>query len=224
LRLFEVGSRHGVSDIDGDTTETRCVAGIVIGSHLPEQWGEKATPVDVFDVKADVEALLTLGAGTAFEAGAHPALHPGRCARLVLGGQSVGWLGEIHPRLAAQFDLPGCILFDIDATAVSGRTPPSYRMISRYPSVRRDLAVVVARSVPAGRLLDAVRGAIPGILLDAFVFDIYTGSPVAATEKSVAIGLILQDTSRTLTDEDADAALHAARATLDREFKARIRE
>ena len=182
--------------------------------------------VDLFDVKADVEALAAmsgLGAALAFEAATHPALHPGRTARVLLGGREAGWLGEIHPSLAAAMELPGAVLFEIGLAALE-RPRPAYRAASVYPSVRRDLAVQVAREVPVAQLLATIRAAGAGLLRDVFVFDIYTGPQVGDTEKSVAIGLILQDTSRTLTDEDANAVLQAATAALGRVHQARIRE
>jgi phenylalanyl-tRNA synthetase beta chain len=225
VRLFEVGARY-LARAGAEHVEERCISGIAVGSRRPEQWGERAAPVDVFDVKADVEALLGLAglrAAIAFEAAVHPALHPGRSALIRAGGVDAGWIGELHPSLATELELPGAILFELQLDRLA-RPRPAYSGVSVFPAVRRDLAVLVGRDVAAAALLAVVRSAAPPLLREAFVFDIYTGPQVGEAEKSVAIGLILQDTSRTLTDEDANGVLQTVRAALGREFQARIRE
>ena len=226
VRLFEVGSRFTGAAGDDHREET-CIGGIALGSRLPEQWGSQTAPIDVFDVKADVEALLGLtGRAHAmrFEPAGHPALHPGQSARILDDSDPIGWIGEIHPALARELEMPPAVLFEIRASTVVSKDRPAYRPVSRFPSVRRDLAVIVSRDISAAALLDAVRKTAPATLREAFVFDIYTGQQIGATEKSVAIGLILQDTSRTLTDEETDGILHRIRAALGSEFQARIRE
>jgi len=226
VRLFEIGARYFSGDAEGQAEE-RCIAGIATGSRWPEQWGGRTQALDVFDVKADVEALLALGGrrtACGFEAAHHPALHPGRCARIRVEGREAGWLGELHPALAAELELPGAVLFELRVEVL--RHPrPVHAAVPVFPAVRRDVAVVVGREVPVARLLAVARAAVPAaILREAFVFDIYSGPQVGNTEKSVAIGLILQDPSRTLTDEDANSALQDVRAALGREFQARVRE
>jgi len=178
-------------------------------------------------VKADVEALLARGGrldAVSFEVASHPALHPGRSARIRVAGRDAGWLGELHPALAAELELPGTMLFELSLEALIP-SKPSFAGFSQLPAVRRDIAMVVTRDIPVASLLARVRATTPPALLrDAFVFDIYTGPQVGNAEKSVAIGLILQDTSRTLTDEEANGVLQEVTAALGREFKARIRQ
>jgi len=226
VRLFETGA-HYLAGSPAGQGEARWLGGIATGSRWPEQWGEPMQPVDIFDMKADVEALLALGGrrgAAGFVAGTHPALHPGRCARIRVSGEDAGWLGELHPSLAAALDLPGAVLFELRIDSLR-RPRPVHGGLSVFPAVRRDVAVVVGREVPAAQLLAVARSAVPAaILREAFVFDIYSGPQVGNTEKSVAIGLILQDPSRTLTDEDANGALQDVRAALGREFQARVRE
>lgn len=227
VRLFEIGTRFLPGAGADAHREDTVLAAVACGRRLPEQWGSDDAEVDVFDLKADLQAVLRLAgvaAATSFEPAVHPALHPGRCARVLLEERPIGWLGEIHPQLAAQWELPGAVLFEIEASAVTERRIMSCRAPSRFPAVRRDLAVVVARGVAVASLLEEIRRAAGSVLQEAFVFDIYTGPQIADTQKSVAIGLILQDTSRTLTDADADAVLHASRSALARTFEARIRE
>jgi phenylalanyl-tRNA synthetase beta chain len=227
VRLFETGTRF-LPDAAAGHREEAVVAGVAVGPRWPEQWGAAAAAVDYFDVKADLEALLALGGHgdhATFEAAGHPALHPGRSARVSgRDGTVIGWLGELHPALARELDMPAPVVFEVLAAAVLVRERPGYTGISRLPSARRDVAVVVPRSLPAAELIAVVREAAPGTLRDAFVFDIYTGRQVGDAEKSVAIGLILQDTSRTLTDEDADCILLTVRQALSDKLKARIRE
>ncbi len=228
IRFFEMGTRF-VGTPGGGHREEMSIAGVAIGNRLPEQWGAPAAAIDVFDVKADVEALLKAGGQPGrwkFEEAAHPALHPGRAAQILDGSAPVGWIGELHPAVARDLELPAVtvVLFELQARAATDVAKPVYRPVSKFPSIRRDVAVVVAREVSTAALLDVVRRAAPIILREAFVFDIYSGPQVGPTEKSVAMGLILQDTSRTLTDDDADGILKAVRAALAREFQARIRE
>jgi phenylalanyl-tRNA synthetase beta chain len=226
VKLFEIGPRF-IGGPDGGHRETTCIAGIAVGGRLPEQWGVPATPVDFFDIKADVEALAAIGAGAGrvrFEAGDHPALHPGRSVRILEGSQAVGWLGELHPAVARDLDMPSAVVFEIEARVATDKAKGTYRRASKFPSVRRDLAVVVPQEVSADALLEVIHKAAPATLRDSFVFDIYTGPQVGAADKSVAIGLILQDTSRTLTDEDAEGILQSVKAALGRAFQARIRE
>jgi len=226
VRLFEIGPKFAEAT-DGGIVEQRCVAGMAAGSRFPEQWGVEPGDVDVFDVKADIEALLAaLGcrARAAYRREAHPALHPGRSGRIFIDDKAVGWMGELHPKLCTTLELPACVAFEIELDRIAGGMSPAIASLSVFPSVRRDLAVVVPRDVEAGALLSALRASLGAVLVQAFVFDIYTGPQVGDTEKSVAMGLILQDPSRTLTEQDAQQALESARIALSRAFNARFRE
>lgn len=226
VRLFEVGSRFLLGSGPGHVEEPS-VAAVAVGARLPEQWGAESAPVDFFDVKADVGALLSLAgrdAGVTFQPVTHPALHPGRCAAIMIDGRHIGLLGEMHPALAGRLEMSNVVLFELQVAAIAARSRPGFRNISRYPAVRRDLSPVVPRELEAATLLAVVRGAAPPSLQEAFVFDIYAGPQISATEKSVSIGLILQDTSRTLTDEEVEEAVRRVRASLVSELAARFRE
>jgi phenylalanyl-tRNA synthetase beta chain len=226
VRLFEASrSYHGTLD---DHHEVVRLAGLATGSRLPEQWGDKAQGVDFFDIKADVEAVLALTGNEVaarFEATEHPALQPGQAAEILRGDEVVGVVGKLHPRLAKQFDLKKAVyLFELDAEKTLASAAPSATVISRFPAIRRDIAVVVDDHVSAAALVDAVAMAAPELIQDVRIFDIYKGERIEAGRKSVAIGLILQETSRTLTDEDADAAMAAAIAKLEDKFAAELRD
>ncbi|MCK6372055.1 MAG: phenylalanine--tRNA ligase subunit beta [Gammaproteobacteria bacterium] len=221
VRLFEIGTRFSENG-----EETR-VAGLVVGARYPEQWGIAPARADVFDIKGDLEALLALAGKSGdvcYESRAHPALHPGRSAAVLIGGKRIGWVGEIHPALGTDMELAAASLFEVSASALFQKARPAYSAISKFPAVRRDLAIVVSREVATAVLIDVIREAASPLLREVSVFDIYMGPQIASTEKSIAIGLILQDTCRTLTDEEADATLQRTRSALVRELQATFRE
>jgi phenylalanyl-tRNA synthetase beta chain len=226
VRLFELGRKFR---LEGSTLhEVPVLAGIAAGPVLGEQWGMPSTEVDFFDVRSDVEALMrATGAVASFSlvSGSHPALHPGQCARILRDGTPVGWLGRLHPEVARRLELTySAVVFEIETESGLEAIVPRFAEISRFPSVRRDLAVLVAESVPAQALLDTVRRSTGELLKGLVVFDIYRGHGIAEGFKSIAIGLNLQDISRTLTDEHTDAVVAKVVADLEREHSATIRD
>jgi phenylalanyl-tRNA synthetase beta chain len=224
VRLFEIGSKY-LRQADERTEET-VIAGVALGAAEPEQWAVSASAVDFYDLKSDVEALLSLsGRGSEFEPASHPALHPGRCARILCEGREAGWIGELHPRILRALELPSvAYAFELRADVALAARVPAFEPVSPYPAVRRDLAVVVAEDVKGEQLLRAARAAAPSYLRNIHIFDVYRGEGVESGRKSVALGLIFQDSSRTLTDADADDAIRAVRSELERAFNARIRD
>ncbi|MCE7901448.1 MAG: phenylalanine--tRNA ligase subunit beta [Gammaproteobacteria bacterium PRO9] len=226
IRLFESGIRFkpGATGLG----EQSVVAGLIAGSVDPEQWGEQTRRVDFFDLRADVEAVLATVAPAMpciWKAARHPALHPGQCAELLRDGRHLGWVGALHPTLVQHFDLDHApLLFELDSVSLLKTRPGRYTGLSRFPTVRRDIAVVVADDTPVGRLSEAAREAGGARLVDVVVFDIFSGKHVEAGQKSVALGLILQETSRTLTDADADEIVGGVVQRLARDFNARIRD
>lgn len=226
IRLFESGIRF--KPTAAGLEEESMVAGLVAGPVNPEQWGEESRPADFFDVRADIEAVLATVAPSmpcSWEAGQHPALHPGQCVQLRRDGQHLGWLGALHPTLVQKFDLDHApLLFELDSVSLLKSRPGRYTGLSRYPTVRRDIAIVVGADTPVGRLVNVVQDAGGSRLIDVVVFDIFSGKHVEAGQKSVALGLILQETSRTLTDADADEIVGGVVQRLARDFNARIRE
>ncbi len=226
VRVFEASrSYHG--ELDAHTEVVR-LAGLVTGPVAPEQWGTKPEGVDFFDIKADVEAVLALTGDTSditFESTEHPALQPGQAAVIKRGDESLGVIGKLHPRLAKQYDLKrGVFLFELDAAKALASAAPEAQAISKFPAIRRDIAVVVDDAVSANELVEAVASSAPELIRAVRIFDIYKGERIEAGRKSVAIGLILQETSRTLTDEDADTAMAAAIANLKNKFAAELRD
>ena len=226
LRLFEIGHRFE-ADADGAVVEHDVLAGFASGPAWPEQWGEADRDIDFFDVKSDVEALLRLtgrGAVLSFAPAEHPALMPGQTARIKLAEDAVGWLGAVHPKLQRDYDMKKpCFVFALRLDLAFAATVPKFVEYSKFPAVRRDLAIVVDENITAQQLLDHVRAAAGPLLRAAIPFDIYRGESVDSSRKSVGLGLILQDTSRTLTDEDADQTVQSVTRHLEHELGATIR-
>ena len=226
VRLFEIGrSYHGTLEAPNEVVR---IAAVASGSGLPEQWGAKTRPVDFFDVKADVMALIGLGGSiddVRFESLEHPALQPGQSAAIRRGDRDIGLLGKLHPNVARHFELKRpTYVFELDAMATLASSAPRATPVSRFPAIRRDIAVVVAESVSASQLADAIKATNNTLIRSVRIFDIYTGPGIEAGRKSVALSLILQETSRTLTDEDADAAMAVAVQKLQQDFGAELRD
>jgi phenylalanyl-tRNA synthetase beta chain len=222
IRLFEHGARFQ------QDSETDLLAGIALGARDPEQWGTTSTPIDFFDVKQDVEALFARTGAPgefAFVPDALPCLHPGRSARITRGGATIGWIGELHPRLVQSLDFTYApMLFEVEYRPALSAKMPRFEEISRFPRVRRDLAVVVDEKVSLSQLHERVTFAASSLLRDIRVFDVFRGPGIENGRKSVALGLIFQDNSRTLADEDADRLLAAIRADLSATLGAGFRE
>ena len=219
VRLFEVGAifKRDERVQDGPLTvagysQPKKVAAIAYGQTVEEQWGQPARNVDYFDVKADLEALFAPRT-LRFSKAAHPALHPGRSADIMLDGNVIGCLGELHPRWQQKYDLPlAPVLFEVDATALQQRLVPSYQEISKFPAVTRDIALLVKNHVQAQDLLDAFNAerqasTVGGIVQAIVLFDEYRGKGLENDEKSLAFRFTLQDTQATLNDNNVDAAM-----------------
>jgi phenylalanyl-tRNA synthetase beta chain len=154
----------------------------------------------------------------------HPALHPGKCARMLRDGEPVGWLGSIHPSLAATLDLPSTVqLFELETTALGGAPRPAFAPLSKFPSIRRDLALVVDETLDFEAVRRCASAAAGDLLRELVLFDLYVGEKVDSGRKSLALGLILQATSQTLTDDDVAAVVERVLAALKTEVGAELR-
>jgi phenylalanyl-tRNA synthetase beta chain len=229
VRLFEIGTKFCVSSQSGnELQEVESLAGIATGSRWPQQWGSSTEPVDFYDVKADVMDLLTLtgdAASVRFVPDTLPVLRPGRSARIYRNATPIGWVGEMHPQaLKALNFAASAFLFELDIASAFACKQLKYQKISKFPSVRRDIAIVVDESVPLAVLQENVTVSASGLLSELRVFDVYRGPSIETGRKSIALGLILQDSSRTLTDVDADAVVTAVAARLRDVLSATIRD
>ena len=226
VRFFEHGLRF--YQAGDDIRQEVMIAAIATGSLLPEHWDGQGSPVDFYDIKQDVEAIIQNrddDANLEFVAAEHAALHPGQSARILVAGKELGWLGRIHPSLAAACDIsPDACLFELAYDAVCRRTLPQFREISRYPSIRRDLAIVVDEQIEVQTVVDVVSKAAGALLQDMVIFDIYQGQGIESGRKSIAFGLILQDSSRTLIEEDIETAVGRVTEQLGKVIGATLRD
>jgi phenylalanyl-tRNA synthetase beta chain len=224
VRLFEVG-RVFARGAEAPR-ETPRIAAAACGPARAEQWSGDGREIDFHDLKGDLESLAALAghAGLRFVPSERAWLHPGRSAEVFRGERHLGCLGHLHPRLLKALDLDHEVLvFELDADALRERALPRAGTLSRFPSVRRDLAMVVPDTVSWSRLDDSLRRALGGLLKDLVVFDQYTGPGLEAGCKSLAMGLILQDDSRTLAEQDVEQLVQTALAALAADCGARLR-
>ena len=239
VRVFELGRvfMRDASVKSSDTTvdgihQPMRVAGLAAGSASALQWSSKEQPVDFYDVKGDVEALLAPQQLT-FEPSDHPAMHPGRCAKVMLNGVAIGVVGELHPQWRQVFELPiAPILFELELDAVLHRALPYFTPLSKHQAVQRDIAVLVAEQVTHAALLRAIWAApTAGLLKDARLFDVYrakpardgSGADAEAVDKSLAVRLTLNGDDATLTEAQIDAAVQAVVGQLGNDLGARQR-
>ncbi|HEX5056433.1 MAG TPA: phenylalanine--tRNA ligase subunit beta [Gammaproteobacteria bacterium] len=226
LQIFEIGSKYLLQSTE--IKEEMLIAGLRYGPQSQEHWDKKHGLADFYDIKGDVERLIAYtGLPVRFEPMIHSALHPGRTAAVYLDNNCIGWLGEVHPRIRQTLDLgEGTTIgvFELRLDFLLRKKVPSYHPISRYPSIRRDLALVVDQSVTWAQFEACLLSVAPSYLTEVRLFDVYTGKGVISGRKSFAIGLILQEISRTLTDTEIESAIGRILQTLNQNLGATLRE
>ncbi len=226
LRLFEIGRRFVVAN--GKIVQDRMLAGAVSGAALAPQWGMPPRTVDLFDVKSDIEALIALTGRSQdwrFRPAEHPALHPGMTAEILFDGSQAGWIGVLRPELMDRLGVTQpAVLFELTCAALEQARLPSYRDISRFPAIRRDLAIVVDEAVAAERVLECITRTSGDLLVNLELFDEYRGKGIDSGRKSIALGLTLQHSSRTLKDEEVDELLARSLAILATDLGAMLRQ
>lgn len=242
VRVFELGRVFfkDASVVDSDTTvkgfyQPMRVAGLAYGAAEQLQWGRVDAKVDFYDVKGDVEALLA-PLKPVFEAAEHPAMHPGRCARVLLDGQAIGFVGELHPQWRQEWDLAQApVMFELELDAVLARQVPVFAPVAKHQAVERDIAVVVKEAVTHAQVMQAIAAGVPGgMLRHAVLFDVFrpkklkageeaAPGSLAQDEKSLAVRLTLGRDDASLTDVDIDTAMQAAIAALQTQVQARLR-
>ncbi|KRW57994.1 phenylalanine--tRNA ligase subunit beta [Pseudomonas sp. TTU2014-080ASC] len=226
VRLFESGLRF-VGQLE-ELQQEPMLAGVVCGGRLPEAWAHGRETVDFYDVKADVEALLA-SAGAAgsfsFVPGEHSALHPGQTARIERDGKLVGYIGAIHPELAKALDLDQTVfMFELLLSEITRGQMPKFQELSKFPEVRRDLALLVDRDVPAQSLLNTIRETAGEWMTDLKLFDVYVGKGIDPDRKSIAVGLTWQHPSRTLNDDEVSTTTQNILTSLEQRFNATLRK
>ena len=223
LRLFELGQCF---QAEGETVQTTRLAGLVMGSCHPEQWAQAKRPVDFYDIKADVEVLLGtwLDEPLRWEPSDHEALHPGRSADVYWHDRCVAQVGALHPQLQETLGLHVPVyLFEITINNLPLPVAPCYQALSKFPAVRRDLAIVLDQKIAAQAVIDSIYSSVPEHLRQVRIFDVYTGPHVPEGKKSLAVGLTFQNSSRTLREEDINQWLQGVVTDLQLNLSAELR-
>jgi phenylalanyl-tRNA synthetase beta chain len=231
VRVFEIGRVYlrepslaeGPLEVAGVRQPVR-VAAAAFGPALPDQWGAPARMVDFFDVKGDLQSLVSLRR-VRYQPASHSALHPGRSARVVLDGDCIGWLGELHPRWQQKYELSAPpILFEVDAAPLQRVPLPAYREVSKFPVVSRDVSVIVQETVAIQAVLDDLATHKPASVETIELFDVYRGPGVENGKKSLAFRVLLQDTQKTMTDPEVESAVAQLVQRLVRQFGGKLRD
>jgi phenylalanyl-tRNA synthetase beta chain len=222
LNIFEVAQTfHGAKK---DFVETEVISGLSYGSFMPEQWADKIRDIDFYDIKAHVEALTSKSLTFKRSNKTPLALHPGQSAEVFLEGQSIGWVGKLHPKWQQHFSLPKApFIFELKIEKLLADKAFKYEEISKFLPVRRDIAIVVDDSVEVDSILDAVYKAKIPFLNRIALFDLYQGKGIAENKKSVAFLILMQDTSKTLVDSEADSSVSKIVELLEKQFGATLR-
>ena len=229
VRIFEVGQCFVSSDKDDvSLSQNTMLAGLLCGSRSPTGWTAGKEKVDFYDIKGDIEGLFGLTGlqhSFSFDAASHPALHPGQCAQISRNGQSVGWVGQLHPQIQSRLGIDsGIYLFQVDASKIAEVRIPIHEEVSKFPEVKRDLAFFVEASVEAQTLIDHANSVAGALLISLKLFDVYQSKEVENKGKSIALGLTFQHSSRTLTDEEVNQAVDRVIAELSARCKAQLRK
>ncbi len=225
VRLFETGLSFIKQK--GETIQTKRLSGLALGSVQTEQWGEKTRKVDFFDVKADLEALFSLSnLQVNYNANQHSALHPGQNAQLTTEtGAFIGWIGMLHPTLEKKLGFETQVfLFELDLEKVLNKTIPHFSPLSKFPSVRRDMAILVAEEITAKQITQCIEQCQQTAIKAIYIFDIYRGQGVEIGYKSVALSLQLQDSTQTLAETEIDAIFSTVLTTLTDTIGAKLRD
>lgn len=225
VRLFETGLRFIKKG--NETVQQKMLSGLVLGNVISEQWAEKSRKVDFFDLKGDLEVLFSLSdCNVTYRAVKHSTLHPGQSAEILNAeGEFIGVMGMLHPTLEKSlgFETP-VFLFELDQSLVFKKQIPKFEALSKFPSVRRDMALMVEEKVTIAEITGSIRSCNERNIKDIQIFDIYRGEGVADGYKSVALSLILQDSTQTLTDSEIDAIFSKVLETLKNNINANLRD
>ena len=229
VRLFEYGLRFiPDNSAENGMAQEPMLAGVIAGPRSEEHWNQESATVDFFDMKGDVEAVLELTSSDkafTFAATKHPALHPGQAAAILFEGKPVGVIGTVHPELERKFGLNGrTVVFELEWSAISSKVIPEAASVSKFPSNRRDIAVVVDDAVASGDVIQTCLAAGGELLTDASLFDVYVGKGVEDGKKSLAIALTLQSAERTLEEAEIAASVAAVVEDLATAHAAMLRE
>jgi phenylalanyl-tRNA synthetase beta chain len=224
VRLFETGLRF-IKQGD-ETIQKKTLSGLILGNINPEKWSDKNRKVDFFDLKGDLEALFHLtGCKVQFSQTEHSALHPGQSAAILTEkGEKIGIFGMLHPTLEKELGFEMQVyLFELDQDLAFNKKIPIFEVLSKFPSVRRDMALIVKENITANDIVNCIASCDESVIKETLVFDVYRGEGVDEGYKSVALGLMLQDSSHTLTEDEIDAIFNKVLKMLSNDINARLR-
>lgn len=226
VRMFETGLRFVPSG--DELLQVPTLAIVATGRQLEESWTGGAQAVDFYDLKGDIESILALtrsGREFEFAPGERAALHPGQTATITRNGQSVGYVGRLHPSVAAELGLTASLYAcEIDLSAVLAASLPAFSELSKFPGVRRDIAIIVDKSIPSAQMLSDIREVAGTYLTDLRLFDVYTGEGIDPKRKSLGVGLTFRDQSRTLGDDDVNPIVGQVIDLLEKNYNAELRD
>jgi phenylalanyl-tRNA synthetase beta chain len=225
VRIFESGLRFITED--KKLQQQTMLAGLICGNAAPEQWGTRNRAADFFDLKGDIQNLLGLTNSThefSFKPAKHPALHPAQTIAIFRDDEFLGVLGALHPGIAQSLKIEGKIfLFELLLAKLETAGVPGYSEVSKFPEIRRDLAILLNQSIPAKEIQDTIRQEAGPLLKDIDIFDVYQGKGIAGGQKSLALALTLQHSSRTLVDEEIGEVVERVIVALKKQFNAELR-
>lgn len=226
VKFFETGLRF--ENHESGLQQIPTISAVIGGAHKGENWEGTDRSVDFYDLKGDLESLLKLTVNSdsyLFKLESHPSLHPGQSARIYKGEKAVGWIGKLHPNKKKSLGLEQDLyLFELDLNAIIKKKLPKFVELSRYPSIRRDLAIVVDEQVNVAQLIDLIRQTAGNLLKHINIFDIYRGESVGSGRKSVALAMILQHATRTLKDAEVSAIIDRTVKQLETQLGAVLRD
>ena len=225
IRLFESGLSF-VPSGEG-LIQKPMLAGLILGPRGSESWLDSSETVDFFDIKGDVESILKLSGdfeSFQFQADTHPALHPGQSALIKVQGESVGWVGAVHPSLQKKLGFSSQVyVFELNLELVQRKKLPEFKELSKFPELRRDLAIIIDQELESSAVCETIRSTAGEYLTDLILFDVYQGKGIDSKRKSLALGLTFQHQSRTLNEEEVNGAIDAVVASLEQKFNASLR-
>ncbi len=226
VQIFECGVKYLLQDTD--IKEERTLSFAVSGNVTNLHWDVEKRPFDYYDMKADIEALLEMSGsldGVEFAAAENPVLHPGQTAKITRNDEEIGWIGALHPALAQEMGLPrGVICCELQLNGLQKGSIPQLKAVSKYPSIGRDIAIIVDDAITSYKVRECIANAAGEYLINLELFDVYSGKGIDSGRKSLALGLTLQASSRTLTEEDVEGVMNNVLKALSTECSANLRE
>ncbi|MBI4005576.1 MAG: phenylalanine--tRNA ligase subunit beta [Gammaproteobacteria bacterium] len=225
-RLFEIGL---IYMLDKNIRQLPMIGGLIYGNIYDKQWDNDDILCDFFDIKGDLEGILSICGcnlqDIEYRSTTHPALHPGQSAEIILADQYIGYTGALHPAIQMNLEIPQQVyMFELQVNGISTKITPKYRKLSKFPTVRRDLAIVVKENIPVADIMRCIRKLSPEVLINLELFDVYQGEGIDLGKKSLALGLTFQKSSSTLIDKEVEAIMGKILNRLRKEFDAILRE